>query len=127
MSASATPLAAPDQWDARPDASATCEYTERPRGRLEGMYLDFTVAMRGFGSQQDRPGQGLLDNMHARDSGALDVLEWRADPRVEAGANATFSLVPASYTLQGVEKALAAASGGKVLIACVMRARRNVV
>ncbi|KAI9816126.1 MAG: Nuclear actin-protein involved in chromatin remodeling [Thelocarpon impressellum] len=58
--------------------------------------------MDGFGSQPDKPGQGLLDNMHSAIRGSLWVQDWDASfmwaPNGTTSAVATFAISPAKYT-----------------------------
>ncbi|KAI9816687.1 MAG: hypothetical protein M1832_004975 [Thelocarpon impressellum] len=117
VSASPTPL--PDKWDAQPNSAANCSWMQNSPsadGRNEPMR--FAVDMRGFGSREGAPGQGLLDNMRSATRGSMHVEDWKADAIGETGSRATFTIVPALWVVNSVQGAIWDASGKQVGVAC---------
>ncbi|KAI9823600.1 MAG: hypothetical protein M1832_002381 [Thelocarpon impressellum] len=121
------------KWEAQPGSDGSCTYFKYRPHFWNGEMLDFAFEMRGFGSREDRPGQGLLDNMRAAKNVWLNVENWKADfvsvpgPHEPCGgsyevcANATFTIRNWPWTLNGVHGATLDASSGRADFTCTER------
>ncbi|KAI9822126.1 MAG: hypothetical protein M1832_003129 [Thelocarpon impressellum] len=105
-------------WDAQESSEATCSYVERRPHPLQFAQLDFHIFMYGFGSRENRPGQGLLDNMRSAKRGSLLVKTWKAWAEYGTDSQATFNILPTAWVVGGVEGAIWDASGGRVVGNC---------
>ncbi|KAI9827227.1 MAG: hypothetical protein M1832_005365 [Thelocarpon impressellum] len=119
---SATPLPAPDKWDAQEDSRAICRWWQSGASSVDDVGrpqpMEFSVEMRGFGSREDRPGQGLLDNMRSLKRGSLHVESWTADFTNGTSSRAYFVIYPSAWVIKSVQGAIWDAAGGRAEAAC---------